>query len=133
MRTCSRADTWRRRRNRSKDCSPRSGSLAGGLPRGRDRRRMQAQERRILVVDDNADAADSLAMLFEARGDHVRTAYDGVEALEAEDLFRPDTILLDIGMPRLSGYDVARRVRELRGGAVLIVAITGWGQEQDRQ
>jgi CheY-like chemotaxis protein len=94
---------------------------------------MQAQERRILVVDDNADAADSLAMLFEARGDHVRTAYDGVEALEAEDLFRPDTILLDIGMPRLSGYDVARRVRELRGGAVLIVAITGWGQEQDRQ
>lgn len=88
---------------------------------------------RILVVDDNADAADSLAMLFEARGDQVRTAYDGVEALEAEDVFRPDTILLDIGMPRLSGYDVARRVRELRGSAVLIVAITGWGQEQDRQ
>ena len=94
---------------------------------------MTEQERRILVVDDNADAADSLAMLFEARGDQVRTAYDGVEALEAEDVFRPDTILLDIGMPRLSGYDVARRVRELRGGAVLIVAITGWGQEQDRQ
>jgi CheY-like chemotaxis protein len=94
---------------------------------------MPAQERRILVVDDNADAADSLAMLFEARGDRVRTAYDGLEALEAEDAFRPDTILLDIGMPRLSGYDVARRVRELRGGAVLIVAITGWGQEQDRQ
>ena len=77
---------------------------------------MTEQERRILVVDDNADAADSLAMLFEARGDQVRTAYDGVEALEAEDAFRPDTILLDIGMPRLSGYDVARRVRELRGG-----------------
>jgi len=94
---------------------------------------MQASERRILVVDDNADAADSLAMLFEARGDVVRTAYDGAEALEAEDDFRPDTILLDIGMPRVSGYDVARRVRELRGGGVLIVAITGWGQEQDRQ
>ena len=91
------------------------------------------EARRILVVDDNADAADSLAMLFQARGDDVRTAYDGVEALEAEADFRPDTILLDIGMPRLSGYDVARRVRDLRGAAVLIVAITGWGQEQDRK
>lgn len=71
-------------------------------------------------------------MLFEARGDRVRIAYDGVEALAAEEAFRPDTILLDIGMPRLSGYEVARRVRELRGDSVLIVAITGWGQEQDR-
>ncbi len=93
---------------------------------------MPTRERRILVVDDNADAADSLAMLFEARGDRVRVAYDGVEALTAEEEFRPDTILLDIGMPRLSGYEVARRVRGLRGASVLIVAITGWGQEQDR-
>ena len=89
--------------------------------------------RRILVVDDNADAADSLAMLLQVRGEDVRIAYDGAEALEAEEEFRPVILLLDIGMPKLSGYDVARRVRELRGDSVLIVALTGWGQEDDRR
>jgi CheY-like chemotaxis protein len=89
--------------------------------------------RRILVVDDNADAADSLAMLLQVRGDEVRIAYDGQEALEAEAGFVPEVVLLDIGMPKLSGYDVARRIRDRRGTAVLIVAITGWGQEEDRQ
>jgi len=89
--------------------------------------------RRILVVDDNADAADSLAMLLQVRGEDVRIAYDGAEALEAEEAFRPSILLLDIGMPKLSGYDVARRVRELRGDGVLIVALTGWGQEDDRR
>ena len=89
--------------------------------------------RRILVVDDNADAADSLGMLLGARGDEVRIAYDGLEALAAENEFRPEVVLLDIGMPRLSGYDVARRIRDARGQSVLIVAITGWGQEEDRQ
>ena len=89
--------------------------------------------RRVLVVDDNADAAESLAMLLEVNGDNVRVAYDGEEALEAEGDFRPDVVLLDIGMPKLSGYDVAKRIREVRGGKVLIVAITGWGQEDDRR
>jgi DNA-binding response OmpR family regulator len=89
--------------------------------------------RRVLVVDDNADAADSLAMLLQVRGDEVRVAYDGEEALAAEGDFLPHVILLDIGMPKLSGYEVAKRVRELRGPGVLIVAITGWGQEDDRQ
>jgi len=89
--------------------------------------------RRVLVVDDNADAADSLAMLLQVRGEEVRVAYDGEEAIAAEDEFRPDVILLDIGMPKLSGYEVARRVRDRRGPGVLIVAITGWGQEEDRQ
>ena len=89
--------------------------------------------RRILVVDDNADAADSLGMLLEVRGDQVRIAYDGLEALDAEADFRPEVVLLDIGMPKLSGYDVAKRIRQVRGNAVLIVAITGWGQEDDRQ
>ena len=89
--------------------------------------------RRVLVVDDNADAADSLAMLLQVHGDEVRVAYDGEEALFAEQEFKPDVLLLDIGMPKLSGYDVARRVREARGPEVLIVAITGWGQEEDRQ
>jgi DNA-binding response OmpR family regulator len=86
----------------------------------------------VLVVDDNADAADSLAMLLQVRGDEVRVAYDGEEALAAEDEFLPHVILLDIGMPKLSGYEVAKRVRELRGPGVLIVAITGWGPEDDR-
>ena len=89
--------------------------------------------RRILVVDDNADAAESLGMLLEVRGDEVRIAYDGLEALDAERDFKPEVVLLDIGMPRLSGYDVARRIRAARGNAVLMVAITGWGQEDDRQ
>ena len=94
---------------------------------------LERAPRRVLVVDDNADAADSLAMLLEVRGDEVRIAYDGLEALEAEEAFKPGIVLLDIGMPKLSGYDVARRIRESRGDAVLIVAITGWGQEDDRQ
>jgi CheY-like chemotaxis protein len=91
------------------------------------------ESRRILVVDDNADAADSLGMLLEVRGDVVRIAYDGLEALDTEAAFRPEVVLLDIGMPKLSGYDVAKRIRAARGSAVLIVAITGWGQEDDRQ
>lgn len=93
----------------------------------------EREMRRILVVDDNADAADSLGMLLQVRGDEVRIAYDGLEALTAEGEFKPEVVLLDIGMPKLSGYDVARRIREARGNAVLIVAITGWGQEEDRQ
>jgi DNA-binding response OmpR family regulator len=88
---------------------------------------------RILVVDDNADAADSLAMLLQVRGDEVRVAYDGEEALAAELDFRPEVVLLDIGMPKLSGYEVARRIRDARGPGVLIIAITGWGQDEDRQ
>jgi len=87
---------------------------------------------RILVVDDNADAADSLAMLLQVRGDEVRVCYDGQEAIEADGQFKPEVVLLDIGMPRLSGYDVARRIRDARGDDVLIIAITGWGQDEDR-
>jgi DNA-binding response OmpR family regulator len=89
--------------------------------------------RRVLVVDDNQDAADSLAMLLTSQGDEVRTAYDGEEAVEADARFEPDIVLLDIGLPKLSGYDVARDIRRRRGAVVLIVAITGWGQEEDRQ
>src|SRR5258708_15235047 len=93
---------------------------AGGGPR---LAMTERAPRRILVVDDNADAADSLGMLLEVRGDEVRIAYDGLEALEAEDAFKPEVVLLDIGLPKLSGYDVARRIREARGASVLIVAI----------
>ncbi|HUP31080.1 MAG TPA: response regulator [Usitatibacter sp.] len=87
---------------------------------------------RILVVDDNEDAANSLATLLEVMGYTVRIAYDGPEGIEAADEFEPAVALLDIGLPKLSGYDIARHVRGKRGGKVLLVAITGWGQEDDR-
>jgi two-component system CheB/CheR fusion protein len=89
--------------------------------------------RRILVVDDNRDAADSLCMLLASRGHDVRAAYDGLEAVGAAVTFRPDVVLLDIGLPKLSGNDAARRIREARGDGVLLVAVTGWGQEEDRK
>lgn len=89
--------------------------------------------RRVLVVDDNQDAADSLAMLLTTHGDDVRVAYDGEQACAVDSDFRPRVVLLDIGLPKVSGYDVARRIREARNGErVTIVAITGWGQEDDR-
>ena len=91
----------------------------------------KAKSRRVLVVDDNQDAADSLAMLLGVRGEEVRIAYDGAKALEVERDFKPDVVLLDIGLPAISGYDVAERIRDKRGDKVLIVAITGWGQEKD--
>jgi len=91
----------------------------------------KAKARRVLVVDDNQDAADSLAMLLGVRGEEVRIAYDGAQALEVERDFKPDVVLLDIGLPAVSGYDVAERIRGKRGDKVLIVAITGWGQEKD--
>jgi len=87
--------------------------------------------RRVLIVDDNQDAADSLAMLIAVRGDEVRIAYDGAQALVLERDFQPHVVLLDIGLPAISGYDVAERIRTKRGHDVLIVAITGWGQEKD--
>ncbi len=89
--------------------------------------------KRVLVVDDNEDAADSLATLLDVMGYEVRTAYDGPQAIEAADEFQPSVALLDIGLPRLSGYDIARHVRQKRGAEVLLVAITGWGQEDDRR
>ena len=88
--------------------------------------------RRILVVDDNRDAADTLAMLLAVSGHEVRTAYDGLQAVEAAATWRPDVVLLDIGLPGLDGYEAARRMRAQRDGVVL-VAMTGWGQDDDRR
>jgi CheY-like chemotaxis protein len=89
---------------------------------------------RILVADDNRDAADTLSMILELDGHEVRTAYDGIEALEMAEQFAPQMALLDIGMPGLNGYQTARRIREQSwGSSVLLVALTGWGQEQDRR
>ncbi len=91
-------------------------------------------QHRILVVDDNEDAAVSTTMLLEAMGNEVRTAYDGAEALGIAADFRPQVVLLDLGMPKLNGYETARRLRqEPWGQEMVLIALTGWGQEQDRQ
>jgi PAS domain S-box-containing protein len=88
---------------------------------------------RILVVDDNQDAADSLAMLLRILGNEVHTAHDGLEAVGAAGVFRPDVVLLDIGLPKLNGYEAGRRIREQQGKGVVLIALTGWGQEEDRR
>jgi len=87
---------------------------------------------RILVVDDNADAADTLSMLLGLLGAEVEIARDGPGALAMHDAFRPDVVLLDIGLPGMDGLEVARRIRARQGrDQVLLIALTGWGQEDD--
>ncbi|HEX7121479.1 MAG TPA: PAS domain S-box protein [Gemmatimonadaceae bacterium] len=95
---------------------------------------LRGQGLRVLVVDDNRDAAVSLAMVLQMLGEETRTAHDGLEALEVAAEFEPDVILLDLGMPRLNGFDAARKLRERawRRRPVL-VALTGWGQEDDQR
>jgi PAS domain S-box-containing protein len=89
---------------------------------------------RILIADDNVDSATSWAMLLAQDGDEVRTAYDGKAALEEAERFKPDVALLDIGLPLLDGYQIARRIRATDWGAdAMLVAITGWGQARDRE
>jgi signal transduction histidine kinase len=89
---------------------------------------------RLLVVDDNRDAADSLALLLRLQGHEVRVAHDGRAALQLAASFRPEMIFLDIGMPEMDGYEVARRVRRQPGlGPVVLTALTGWGQQEDRR
>jgi signal transduction histidine kinase len=88
---------------------------------------------RILVVDDNKDGAESLAMMLRIMGHDTRTAHDGPAALAIAETFRPSVILLDIGLPKISGYDVARRIRQQPWGAgIVLIAQTGWGQEEDK-
>jgi CheY-like chemotaxis protein len=89
---------------------------------------------RLLVVDDNMDAAESFALLLLASGHKVRTAYDGPSAVEAARVYRPDVAFLDIGLPGLNGYEVARAIRlQSENEKVVLVAMTGYGQETDRK
>lgn len=89
---------------------------------------------RVLVVDDNKDSAQTLGMMLKIMGNDVRTAHDGLEAIEQAADYRPHVILLDLGMPKLNGYDVCRRIREQDWGCdMMIIALTGWGQAEDRQ
>jgi PAS domain S-box-containing protein len=91
----------------------------------------ETPSRRVLVVDDDHDVADSLAMFLETFGAEVRVAYSGAEGVEALGAFRPELVFLDLGMPGMDGYETARRMRALpEGRDVAMVALTGWGQEQ---
>ncbi len=92
------------------------------------------EHERILVVDDNRDAANTLADLLQTIGADVRVAYDGATALEALSAFRPSVAMLDLGMPGMDGYEVARHIRALPGARdTTLIALTGWGQPSDRQ
>ena len=111
--------------SRVREPDPIGGDEVEAVPAGR---------RRVLVVDDNKDAADSLAHVLKLLGDEVRTAYDGEAGIETAEGFRPDVVLLDIGMPKLNGYDACRRIREQAWGReIVMVAMTGWGQEEDQR
>ena len=88
----------------------------------------------ILIADDNLDSVESLGMLLRASGYQVELAHDGGEAVETAMRMRPDVVILDIGMPRMNGYDAARRIREQEPNrSALLIAITGWGQDLDRR
>jgi len=93
----------------------------------------QTRKRRVLIADDNRDAADSISMLLQMAGHEVTVAYDGQQALENIETLRPEVALLDIGMPGLDGFEVARRVRlDIRIRNTLLIAVTGWGQASDK-
>ena len=112
---------------------PRAETIAGTTSSGEIATTAGPSGRRILVVDDNQDAADSLSAVLRLRGHEVRTAYDGLAAVEAAWHFTPEVAFLDIGLPKLNGYEVARRIREHDGGKrMYLVALTGWGQPDDR-
>ncbi len=108
-------------------------STSGGSPTPDDPSGRFRASHRILVVDDNRDAAESMRVLLQLMGAEVNIAFDGLEALQVAEKFRPEVVLLDIGMPKLHGYDTARRLRQEEWGRdIVLVALTGWGRDEDR-
>jgi signal transduction histidine kinase/ActR/RegA family two-component response regulator len=104
------------------------------FPGGEAKRPPEVSPRRILVADDNSDAVEALALQLRLAGHEVRSANDGVEALEVAETFVPQVVLLDLGMPRMDGYETARQIRrKWWGKSARLVALTGWGGQQDRQ
>jgi len=104
------------------------------LPTTDSKRPPQVSPRRILVADDNSDAVEALALQLRLAGHDVRSANDGLEALEVAETFAPQVVLLDLGMPRMDGYETAREIRrKWWGKSATLVALTGWGGQQDRQ
>lgn len=89
--------------------------------------------RRILVADDNVDSAETFAALLRSDGHEVQTVHNGLAALKAWETFRPEMVVLDIGMPGLNGYEVAQRIRAEEKSHTVLVAVTGWGQEGDKK
>lgn len=113
-------------------------SSAGEVSSSRDENRAASVSpflpRRVLVVDDNRDSAMTLARLLSRRGHQVEVAFDGEDAIAAAAAFRPEVVLLDIGLPKLNGYDAGRRIlQQTRSGNIVLIAVTGWGQEGDRR
>jgi CheY-like chemotaxis protein len=90
--------------------------------------------RRVLVVDDNQDSARTLATMLQLLGSEVSVAHDGLQAIEEVRRFRPDMVLMDVGMPRMNGYDATRQLKAMaEGQSPVVVALTGWGQDTDRE
>jgi CheY-like chemotaxis protein len=108
--------------------------IDGGPESAYERLHIKVAPRRILVVDDNPDSANSLGMVLEVEGHEVESVYSAQDALERVESFKPDVVLLDIGLPGMDGYEVARRLRARPGfERVRLVALTGYGQAEDRE
>ncbi len=87
----------------------------------------------MLVVDDNTDAARALELVLKSLGHEARVEHDGERALKVAAAFKPDVVLLDLGLPGMDGFELARRLRKAQGPGLRVIAVTGWGQETDRQ
>jgi CheY-like chemotaxis protein len=113
---------------------PLAAAQTEGLPRASTHVPALRELQRVLIVDDNRDSANTLGALLKAIGADVRVAYDGPEALEAFGSFQPSVVLLDLGMPGMDGYEVARRIRaQPEAQATALIALTGWGAPGDRE
>ncbi|BDU18441.1 response regulator [Lysobacter auxotrophicus] len=112
---------------------PHSGTVEAVAPSAAPVRNAANEKRRVLIVDDNHDAADTLAMMVRLLGHDTRAVYDPLTVEGEVSAFGPEIVFLDVGMPGRSGYDVARALRDMHGSALVIVAVTGWGQPEDRQ